>query len=190
MTTYKQASGRRRGAAAGLTAGLAVGLATASLGVVGTAAATCINISGIAIGGGGPTGHCQASFGSIAIVIGPTPTDEDGSNAVAGNADQFSPFNIAISVGGTTEQPTSTSAGAGLLPTDLPNVGNLSFATAGSSATAEGVVNLAASLGGTRSALVSAGVGNSTLNLGSDNDLAATGVGNNATSLLGNENVV
>ena len=98
MVTYKQASSSRRSAVASGVAVAAAGLAVASLGVVGTATASCVNISGIAIGGGGPTGHCQASFGSISIVIGPTPTDEDGSDAFAGN-EQFSPFNFAISVG-------------------------------------------------------------------------------------------
>ena len=57
-----------------VASGAAVALATASLGVVGTAAASCINFGGIAIGGGGAI-HCQATFGSIAIVIGPTPAD-------------------------------------------------------------------------------------------------------------------
>ena len=56
-----------------LGVGLVSGLAAASLAMSGTAIASCVNISGIAIGGGGPTGHCQASFGSFAIVIGPTP---------------------------------------------------------------------------------------------------------------------
>jgi len=156
---------------------------------VGPAIASCVNISGIAIGGGGPTGHCQASFGSISIVLGPTPTDEVGSDAFAGNPEQFSPFNFAISVGGTTEQPTNTSAGRIALP-GLPNIGNVSLATAGSSANSAGVVNLAASFGGTRSDLLSAGIGNSTLNLGSDNELVSTGVVNNSTVLSGNENVV
>ena len=192
MVTYKQASGSRRTAVA---SGVAVGVAglaaatAASLGLVGTASASCVNISGIAIGGGGPTGHCQASFGSFAIVIGPTPTDEDGSDAFAGNPELFSPFNFAISVGGTAEQPTFTSAGRGGVE-GLPSIGNVSFATAGSTANSAGVANLAASLGGTRSSLLSAGVGNSTLNLGSDNELVSAGVVNNSTVLFGNENVV
>ena len=60
-----------------LGVGLVSGLAAASLGMTGVAVASCVNISGIAIGGGGADGACQAAFGSIAIVIGPTPADED-----------------------------------------------------------------------------------------------------------------
>src|SRR5262245_55305308 len=158
MVTYKQASGQRRSAVAlGLAAGLAAATA-ASLGVVGTASASCVNISGLAIGGGGAEGHCQASFGSFSIVIGPTPTDEDGSDAFAGNPEAFSPFNFAISVGGTAEQPTFTSAGRGMVE-GLPSIGNVSFATAGSTANSGGLVNLAASFGGTGSDLLSAGLG-------------------------------
>jgi hypothetical protein len=172
-----------------LGVGLVSGLAAASLGMTGVAVASCVNFSGIAIGGGGPTGHCQAAFGSIAIVIGPTPADGVGSDAFAGNPSQFSLGNIAISVGGTVEQPTSTSAGQ-LTATGLPNIGNVSFATAGSSASTQGLFNLGASLGGTRSQLIAAGVGNSALNLGSDNLLVATGTVNNATNLSGNGNGV
>jgi len=121
-----------------LGVGLVSGLAAASLGMTGVAVASCVNFSGIAIGGGGAGGACQAAFGSIAIVIGPTPVNEDGvftggSKASAGNPFVFSLGNIAISVGGTVEQPTSTSAGQ-LTATGLPNIGNVSFATAGSSA--------------------------------------------------------
>jgi hypothetical protein len=172
-----------------LGVGLVSGLAAASLGMTGVAVASCVNFSGIAIGGGGPTGHCQAAFGSIAIVIGPTPADGVGSDAFAGNPSQFSLGNIAISVGGTTEQPTSTSAGRAVAM-GLPNIGNVSFATAGSEATTAGLFNLGASLGGTRSQLIAAGVGNSALNLGSDNLLVATGTVNNATNLSGNGNGV
>jgi len=172
-----------------LGVGLVSGLAAASLGMTGVAVASCVNFSGIAIGGGGPTGHCQAAFGSIAIVIGPTPADGVGSDAFAGNPSQFSLGNIAISVGGTTEQPTSTSAGRAVAM-GLPNIGNVSFATAGSSSTTAGLFNLGASLGGTRSELIAAGLGNSALNLGSDNLLVATGTVNNATNLSGNGNGV
>jgi len=172
-----------------LGVGLVSGLAAASLGMTGVAVASCVNFSGIAIGGGGPTGHCQAAFGSIAIVIGPTPADGVGSDAFAGNPSQFSLGNIAISVGGTVEQPTSTSAGQ-LTATGLPNIGNVSFATAGSSSTTAGLFNLGASLGGTRSELIAAGLGNSALNLGSDNLLVASGTVNNATNLSGNGNGV
>ena len=63
-----------------LGVGLVSGLAAASLGMTGVAVASCVNISGIAIGGGGA---CAASFGSFAIVIG--PTGEEGSTATAGN---------------------------------------------------------------------------------------------------------
>jgi hypothetical protein len=172
-----------------LGVGLVSGLAAASLGMTGVAVASCVNFSGIAIGGGGPTGHCQAAFGSIAIVIGPTPADGVGSDAFAGNPSQFSLGNIAISVGGTTEQPTSTSAGRAVAM-GLPNIGNVSFATAGSSSTTAGLFNLGASLGGTRSELIAAGLGNSALNLGSDNLLVASGTVNNATNLSGNGNGV
>ena len=169
-----------------LGVGLVSGLAAASLGMTGVAVASCVNISGIAIGGGGA---CAASFGSFAIVIGPTPADGVGSDAFAGNPSQFSLGNIAISVGGTTEQPTSTSAGRAVAM-GLPNIGNVSFATAGSSSTTAGLFNLGASLGGTRSELIAAGLGNSALNLGSDNLLVATGTVNNATNLSGNGNGV
>jgi hypothetical protein len=91
-------------------------------------------------------------------------------------------------VGGTAEQPTQTFAGTVLLT--LPNIGNLSFATAGSSATTAGVVNLAASFGGTGSALIAIGVGNDALNLGSHNSLTAAGYVNNATVLFGDGNIV
>jgi hypothetical protein len=150
-----------------------------------------VNFSGIAIGGGGPTGHCQATFGNIAIVIGPTPADGPGSDAFAGNPQVLSLGNIAISVGGTATTVGGTNTSAGQFSAmGLPNIGNVSFATAGSSSTTAGFFNLGASLGGTRSQLVAAGVGNSALNLGSDNTLAATGVVNNATNLSGNENEV
>ena len=177
-----------------VASGAAVALATASLGVVGTAAASCINFSGIAIGGGGASGACQAAFGSIAIVIGPTPVNEDGvyaggSTANAGNPSEFSFFNLAISVGGTVEQPTQTSAGQ-LPSTGLPKIGNVSFATAGSSATTAGILNLADSFGGTRSKVIALGVGNSGINLGSDNTLASTGVVNNTTNLFGDDNIL
>jgi len=52
-----------------LGVGLVSGLAAASLGMTGVAVASCVNFSGIAIGGGGAGGHCQAAFGNIAIVI-------------------------------------------------------------------------------------------------------------------------
>ena len=161
-------------------------MAAASLGVVGPANASCVNFSGIKIGGGAAL-HCQASFGSVAIVIGPTPADGAGSDAFAGNPSQFGFLNFAISVGGTATQPTNTSAGQ--FPAGgLPNIGNVSFATAGSSATSSGLVNLAASFGGTRSTVVAAGALNSGLNLGSDNLLASQGVVNNSTVLFGNHN--
>ena len=160
--------------ASGLLVGLASGLAAASLGTAGTASASCVNFSGIKIGGGAAL-HCQASFGSFAIVIGPTPADGPGSDAFAGNPSRFGFLNIAVSVGGTATQPTNTSAGQ-FSAGGLPNIGNVSFATAGSSATSAGLVNLAASFGGTRSTVVAAGALNSGLNLGSDNDLFSTGV--------------
>ena len=172
--------------ASGLLVGLASGLAAASLGTVGTANASCVNFSGIKIGGGAAL-HCQASFGSFAIVIGPTPADGPGSDAFAGNPSQFGFLNFAVSVGGTATQPTNTSAGQ-FGAANLPNIGNVSFATAGSSATTAGLVNLAASFGGTRSTVVAAGGLNSGLNLGSDNQLFSTGVINNSTVLFGNEN--
>ena len=173
-----------------LGVGLVSGLAAASLGMTGVAVASCVNFSGIAIGGGGAGGHCQAAFGNIAIVIGPTPADGPGSNAFAGNPQVLSLGNIAISVGGTAEQPTDTFAGTGLIDTGLPDIGNVSFATAGSSSTTAGLFNLGASLGGTRSELIAAGLGNSALNLGSDNLLVASGTVNNATNLSGNGNGV
>ena len=176
-------NGRRRTAVA---SGAAVALATASLGVVGTATASCINFSGIAIGGGGPTGHCQASFGNIAIVIGPTPADADRQRRICRQSSGSSFGNIAISVGGTATQRTNTSAGQ-FTAGGLPNIGNVSFATAGSSATTAGLFNLGASLGGTRSSVFAAGVANSALNIGSDNALASTGVVNNTTNLFGDE---
>ncbi len=116
-----------------VASGAAVALATASLGVLGTASASCINFSGIGIGDGAAV-HCQASFGSIAIVIGPTPAGGNGSTQLPAILRLFSPFNIAISVGSAVgRELTSTSAGQ-LTSTGLPNIGNVSFATAGSSA--------------------------------------------------------
>ena len=172
--------GRLRTAVA---SGAAVALATASLGVVGTAGASCINFSGIGIGEGAAL-HCEASFGNIAIVIGPTPADGEGSDAVAGNPSQFSFGNIAISVGSSAENFSNTSAGRAVAM-GLPNIGNFSFATAGSSATTAGLINFAGSFGGTDSELFSAGVANSTLNIGSRNALASTGVGNSVLFLVG-----
>jgi hypothetical protein len=102
----------------------------------------------------------------------------------------FSPFNFAISVGGTETQPTITSAGLLPLPLPggLPQTGNVSFATAGSSATSAGILNLADSFGGTRSTTAALGVGNSSLNLGSDNHLTSAGVVNNTTNAFGDGN--
>jgi len=174
-----------------LGVGLVSGLAAASLGMTGVAVASCVNFSGIAIGGGGAGGHCQAAFGNIAIVIGPTPADGPGSNAFAGNPQVLSLGNIAISVGGTATTVGGTNTSAGQFSAmGLPNIGNVSFATAGSSSTTAGLFNLGASLGGTRSQLIAAGVGNSALNLGSDNLLVASGTVNNATNLSGNGNGV
>jgi len=164
--------------------------------MTGVAVASCVNFSGIAIGGGGAGGACQAAFGSIAIVIGPTPVNEDGvftggSKASAGNPSVFSLGNIAISVGGTATTVGGTNTSAGQFSAmGLPNIGNVSFATAGSSSTTAGLFNLGASLGGTRSELIAAGLGNSALNLGSDNLLVASGTVNNATNLSGNGNGV
>jgi len=174
-----------------LGVGLVSGLAAASLGMTGVAVASCVNFSGIAIGGVGAGGHCQAAFGNIAIVIGPTPADGPGSDAFAGNPQVLSLGNIAISVGGTATTVGGTNTSAGQFSAmGLPNIGNVSFATAGSSSTTAGLFNLGASLGGTRSELIAAGLGNSALNLGSDNLLVATGTVNNATNLSGNENGV
>ena len=185
---------RRRLASGLLGVGLVSGLAAASLGMAGPVGASCINVFGFAIGGGGASGACQAAFGSIAIVIGPTPVNADGvftggSTAIAGNPSVFSFGNIAISVGGTVEQPTSTSAGQ-FTSTGLPLIGNVAFATAGSSATSFGIFNLGASLGGTRSSVIAAGIANSALNLGSDNVLASAGVVNNTTNLFGDGNLL
>ena len=153
-----------------------------------------MNFSGIAIGGGGSAGALPGHFWQHRDSDRPHARRRDGeftagSNAFAGNPSVFSLVNIAISVGGTAEQPTNTSAGQ-LDCYGLPNIGNVSFATAGSSATTAGLFNLAASFGGTRSTVIAAGAGNSALNLGSDNALASTGVVNNATNLFGNENFV
>jgi hypothetical protein len=75
---------------------------------------------------------------------------------------------------------------------ELPgHIGNVAFATApGSSATSDGLFNLAGSFGGTASHVFALGAGNSALNIGSDNDLAAQGVLNNATNLFGDDNAV
>ena len=160
------------------------GLAAASLGMTGVAVASCVNISGIAIGGGGADGACQASFGSFAIVIG--PTGEEGSTATAGN-EGFSPLNLAISVG----SGSTSSAGQAVIE-ELPgHIGNVAFATApGSSATSDGLFTLAGSFGGTASQVFALGAGNSALNIGSDNGVAAQGVLNNATNLFGDDNDV
>ena len=171
-----------------LGVGLASGLVALSLGVVGPATASCISFGGIAIGEGAAT-HCVASFGSIAIVLGPTPAGALGSKAFAGNT-MFSPFNFAISVGGTETKPTITSAGLVPLPLPggLPQIGNVSFATAGSQATSAGILNLADSFGGTGSTTAALGLGNSSLNLGSDNHLTSAGVVNNTTNAFGDGN--
>ena len=165
----------------------------ASLGTAGPAVASCINISGIAIGGGGPTGHCQASFGSFSIVIGPTPVDAEGaplpgSSAKAGG-NSFSPLNFAIALGGTETQSTEAAAGRTAVGS-LPSIANVAFATAGSTAASSGLLNLAASLGGTRSIVSAAGIANSALNLGSDNTLDSSGVVNNTTNAFGNNNTI
>src|SRR5262245_6856219 len=78
---------------------VASGVVAASLGVAPAANAFCVNFSGLNLGTG-----CTASLGSLAIVLGP-----DTSTAEAGIPGTFSPFNIAISVGGTG---TETFAGA------------------------------------------------------------------------------
>lgn len=163
-----------------VASGAAVALATASLGVVGTATASCFSISGFGIGDG-----CVASFGSIAIVIGPSGTG--ASTATAGNVGPFSPFNLAISVG-TADQDTHTSAGTTEFIEGVPSLGNVSFATAGSRAISTGIFNLASSVGGTNSTLTAAGVGNSALNLGSNNELQSLGVVNNTTNSFGDDN--
>jgi hypothetical protein len=151
---------------------VASGVVAASLGAVPAANALCANISGLNLGTG-----CTASLGSIAIVLGPTGT------AAAGDPAMFTPFNIAISVG------TGTTTFAGTVPfMGLPNVGNVAFATAGSSAVTEGLLNLAASLGGTSSDLQSLGILNSTLNIGSHNVLASQGFVSNATVLFSDNN--
>ena len=79
---------------------------------------------------------------------------------------------------------------AGAKDIGIASLGNVAFATAGSSSDAEGIFNLASSLGGTRSELQAQGIGNSVLNLGSDNKLGAQGVINNATNSFGDGNVV
>jgi hypothetical protein len=179
MVTYtKTSSRRRRESAAGLTAVVASGLLATSLGVAPMAGAWCANISGLSLGSG-----CTASFGSIAIVLGPS-----SSTAIAGNSEDFSPFNLAISVG------TNTHTGAGHIPsediTGILNIGSVAFASAGSSAQSSGLINLAASFGGTGSSLTAIGVGNNALNLGSGNILFATGIVNHASVLLGDDNIV
>jgi hypothetical protein len=147
--------------------------------VVGTATASCFSISGFGIGDG-----CESGFGSLAIVIGPSGGVENGSTATAGNVGPFSPFNLAISVGSGTE----TRAGDLEVLEGIPAIGNIAFATAGSSASAQGLFNLADSLGGTGSRLTAAGVGNSALNLGSHNTLTSLGVVNNTTNAFGDGN--
>ena len=95
---------------------------------------------------------------------------------MAGNPSDFTGLlNFAISVGGTAEQPTETSAGQFSARRAYRSIGNTSFATAGSSATTTGLLNLADSFGGTRSTVIAAGAGNSGFNLGSDNILAVNG---------------
>jgi len=165
---------------AALVAGVTSGVVAASLGVVGTATASCFSISGFGIGDG-----CVASFGSVAIVIGPSGTG--ASTATAGNVGPFSPFNLAISVG-TADQDTHTSAGTTEAIPGVPSLGNVSFATAGSRAISTGIFNLASSVGGTNSTLIAAGVGNSALNLGSNNELQSLGVFNNTTNSFGDDN--
>ncbi len=179
MTTFKDTSARRRGAVtSGLAAVAASGLLAASLGMAPLANAWCANIGGLALGSG-----CKATFGSIAIVLGP-----DESTAQAGVEDEFSPFNIAISIGSNTQ------SAAGYVPSDLlnglPNIANIAFATAGSTALSSGLLNLAASLGGTDSVLTGVGVANNVWNLGSQNTVIAQGFVNHASAVFGDRNVV
>jgi hypothetical protein len=151
---------------------VASGVVAASLGVAPAANAFCANISGLNLGTG-----CTAGLGSIAMVLGPS------GGAEAGIPGMFSPFNIAISVGtGSTTDAGDT----GFM--DVPSIGNVSFATAGSEAVAEGLLNFTASLGGTGSVLESLGVANSTLNIGSSNGLTSEGFVNNSTVLFSDNN--
>ena len=86
----------------------------------------------------------------------------------------------------------STSSAGQAVIEELPgHIGNVAFATApGSSATSDGLFNLAGSFGGTASQVFALGAGNSALNIGSDNGVAAQGVLNNATNLFGDDNDV
>jgi hypothetical protein len=164
-----------------MASGAAVVLATASMGALGTATASCFSFSGFGLGDG-----CESGFGSFAIVIGPSGDVEGGSTATAGNVGPFSPFNFAISVGSNT----FTSAGTTEAIPGVPALGNIAFATAGSRAIATGIGNIASSLGGTRSSVTAIGVGNSAINLGSDNTLVSTGVVNNTTNFFGDNNIL
>jgi hypothetical protein len=164
-----------------MASGAAVALATASMGALGTATASCFSFSGFGLGDG-----CESGFGSFAIVIGPSGDVEGGSTATAGNVGPFSPFNFAISVGSNT----FTSAGTTEAIPGVPALGNIAFATAGSRAIATGIGNIASSLGGTRSSVTAIGVGNSAINLGSDNTLVSTGVVNNTTNSFGDNNIL
>ena len=88
-------------------------------------------------------------------------------------------------------QPNEPNTSAGQFPAGgLPNLFNVSFATAGSSASTAGILNLADSAGGTRSSVIVAGLANSALNIGSDNTLISAGVVNNTTNLFGDDNFV
>ena len=131
---------------------LVSGLAAASLGMAGVATASCVNFSGIAIGGGGPTGACQASFWQHRDSDWPhAHRCDEAAHAFAGNHDEFSPLNFAISAGRTASINQLTTAGRVHWSEWLyRHIGNVAFATAGSSALSDGLFNLAGSFGGTR----------------------------------------
>jgi hypothetical protein len=177
MITYKQTSGRRRSVVASCAAALAAAGVASAVGVAPTAGALCVGFSGLDIGNG-----CHSSFLSFALVLGP-----DTGTADAGIPGTFSPFNIAISLG-----DSHTNAGGPFTPaTGLMNIGNIAFANPGNTVTAVGILNLAASLGGTGSGLNAVGVGNNAWNIGSHNpDVLATGFFSNATVLFSDNNVM
>jgi hypothetical protein len=183
VVTFKnnRIGGRRRSeVVSGIAAVAATGLLAASLGVAPAANAWCVSFGGpLTLGSG-----CSASLGSFALVLGP-----DESEAHAGLANEFSPFNIAIALGGTATAPNSVFAGHVSVP-NLPSILNTAIATGGSAVEARGLFNLADAIAGANNGVLAAGVGNTAWAYGNDNLVFATGVMNQARVLLGTGNQV
>ena len=117
ISRNKFTSGLLRGAA---VSGLATGLASASLGGIPTASATCLGIFGISINDGSG-GHCSSDLTTFSLGLGP------GTSATA---EGF--FTAAIATGADTEASSD-------------GLGTLAYAGGtGTLAETQGILNLAA----------------------------------------------